>query len=125
MPPYRVLGPVVAAACLLGGVAIWLRQRFRVSPAERERRRRLLICREGRLAHGTISDIRDNTIFYAYTIRGVGYMASQDVADLRQFIPAEEAGLIGPAMLKYVPRNPANSIVLCEEWSGLPPARPR
>ena len=25
----------------------------------------------------------------------------------------------GPATVKYSPRNPANSIVICEEWSGL------
>jgi hypothetical protein len=27
--------------------------------------------------------------------------------------------LIGPASLKYAPRNPANSILICERWSGL------
>jgi hypothetical protein len=29
------------------------------------------------------------------------------------------AALAGPAIVKYIPRNPANSIVICEEWSGL------
>jgi hypothetical protein len=27
--------------------------------------------------------------------------------------------LLGPALVKFDPRNPANSIVICEEWSGL------
>jgi hypothetical protein len=121
---YRVLGPVVAAVCLLAGATFWLRVRLRVSPAERERKRRLLIGREGRLAHGMVTEIHDAAIFYAYTIRGVSYMASQDIGDLRGAMPAEEARLIGPVMLKYARQNPANSIVICEEWSGLPSARP-
>ena len=27
--------------------------------------------------------------------------------------------LVGPVTLKYSTRNPANSIIICEEWSGL------
>jgi len=27
--------------------------------------------------------------------------------------------LVGVANLKYSPKNPANSILICEEWSGL------
>ena len=35
-------------------------------------------------------------------------------------IPADSHRLIGrPASLKYSVQNPANSILLCEEWSGL------
>lgn len=122
---YDVLAPVFAVVCLLAGAGFWLRFRLRASPAERERKRRLLIGREGRLAHGMVTEIRDDTIFYAYTIRGVTYMASQDIAGLRGVMPLEEAKLLGPAMLKYARQNPANSIVICEEWSGLPSPRPR
>jgi hypothetical protein len=52
-------------------------------------------------------------------VHGVVYEGSQDVSQLRGQIPAEPQRLIGPASLKYQPRNPANSIIVCEEWSGL------
>jgi hypothetical protein len=34
-------------------------------------------------------------------------------------LPRDPGRLIGPASVKYEPANPANSIVLCEGWSGL------
>jgi len=34
-------------------------------------------------------------------------------------LPADRMSMVGPASVKYDPRNPANSIVLCEQWSGL------
>ena len=34
-------------------------------------------------------------------------------------LPAEPDRLIGVVSLKYSPKNPANSILICEEWSGL------
>ena len=43
---------------------------------------------------------------------------------LRHLLPAEPHPLLGNAGLKYSTRNPANSILICEEWSGLrAPAR--
>jgi hypothetical protein len=56
---------------------------------------------------------------YSYTVRGVEYLATQDLSALVDVLPAPAATLIGPATVKYTPRNPANSIVICEEWSGL------
>jgi hypothetical protein len=49
----------------------------------------------------------------------VEYTACQDLADLQSLLPSDRWSAIGPASIKYDPRNPANSIVLCEEWSGL------
>ena len=63
--------------------------------------------------------MQDDTIYYSYSVRGVTYTASQDLAQLRAQIPADLEKLIGPASLKYSPRNPANSIIVCEKWSGL------
>ena len=47
------------------------------------------------------------------------YTASQDIGTLRDRLPAEPERLIGVASLKYSPNNPANSILICEDWSGL------
>jgi hypothetical protein len=51
-------------------------------------------------------------------VAGVGYTAAQDVRTIEALLPADRMSVIGPARVKYDPRNPANSIVLCEEWSG-------
>jgi hypothetical protein len=52
-------------------------------------------------------------------VRGVQYTASQDVESLRERLPSDPERLIGVANLKYASNNPANSILICEEWSGL------
>jgi hypothetical protein len=49
----------------------------------------------------------------------VAYSTGQDISELRELLPADPERLIGPVTLKYSPKNPANSIVLCERWSGL------
>jgi len=56
-------------------------------------------------------EIRDDLLFYSYGVRGVEYTASQDVSMLKQQMP--------PDFSRYDPKNPANSIVLAEQWSGL------
>jgi hypothetical protein len=38
---------------------------------------------------------------------------------LEALLPEDQMSMIGPALVKFDPRNPANSIVLCEDWSGL------
>jgi len=93
--------------------------RLRRNPKDKEKRRRLQVNQVGRLGDATITEVQENTIFYEYSVRGVLYTASQDVAQLREQTPVELERLIGPVMLKYSPQNPANSIILCEEWSGL------
>ena len=105
--------PVVAA-----GVYIVLR--IRRKPKDKEQRRRLEVNSNGRLGDATILEITDDTIFYEYSVRGITYTASQDISKLRELIPGDPERLIGrPASLKYSSQNPANSILVCEEWSGL------
>lgn len=89
------------------------------SPEKRERRRRLNVHRQGRLGDAMISEATDTTLYYFYTVRGVQYTASQDVSSLREYLPGDPVRLIGVAGLKYSSKNPANSILVCEEWSGL------
>lgn len=108
--------------------ALWVKLRKRIPPAERERRRRAGVQSVGRVCDGNIIDVREGMIDYTYCIAGVDYSTSQDVTALADLLPPDPAVLIGPAAVRYVATNPANSIVLCETWSGLryrSPARAR
>ena len=90
----------------------------RVTPEERERRRRAWLVAAGKLGDGSLVEIRDDIVFYSYAVRGVEYTASQDVSRLTERVPADLSQL--PSVgVKYDPKNPANSIVVAEEWSGL------
>jgi len=109
-------GAAVAIALTITAMRIF---RKGASVEELERQRRLLVNQRGRIGDGLISDIRDGTIFFSYSIHGVDYQATQSVESLGELIPMEPQRIIGPVMLKYLPRNPANSIVVCEKWSGL------
>ncbi len=112
------------AAIALIGLAVYVATRFlRRNPKDREKRRRLLVNQQGRLGDATITEVSGNNIYYEYSVRGVLYTASQDVEDLRHQTPDHLERVIGPVSLKYSPNNPANSIILCEEWSGLRGAR--
>jgi hypothetical protein len=109
---------------LLAAIAVraWLRSR--ISPDEKERRRRLMLLSAGKRGDANLVDIRGDMVVYSYSVRGVEYTASQDVSMLepllKPFVPDDVASL-GPICVRYDPRNPANSIVLAEEWSGLQP----
>jgi len=111
------LAVVLAFLVTAIGVRTW--KQSRVTPEERERRRRASLVARGKMGDASLVEIRDNLIFYSYDVRGVGYTASQDVSALRTFLPQDFAVGIGPIYVKYDPRNPANSVVLSEEWSGL------
>ena len=94
--------------------------RIRRKPKDKEKLRRLEVNSKGRLADATITDINDDFIIYEYSVAGLTYTASQDVSQLREMIPADSQRLIGrAASMKYSSQNPANSILLCEQWSGL------
>jgi hypothetical protein len=77
-----------------------------------------MISRVGRMMDGMVTDFSTDTVFYAYSVNGVDYAASQDLTGLQDLIPNDPALLIGQVTLKYAPRNPANSILVCESWSG-------
>jgi hypothetical protein len=108
----------VSLPVLAAGIFIVLR--IRRKPKDKEQRRRLDVNQNGRLGDATILEVTDGAIFYEYSVRGITYNASQDISKLRELIPGDLERLIGrPASLKYSSQNPANSILLCEEWSGL------
>jgi hypothetical protein len=116
---------LAALALLLIAAGLWLLVNSRQTVAERERRRRLAVNRTGRMGDATIIDVRDCTLFYSYEVRGVAYTTSQDASEFKHLLPPPNSGLVGPAAIKYSSRNPANSIVICEEWSGLRPTAPQ
>lgn len=110
------------ATVIVAGVAavfVTLRIKQRKSPEELERLRRQLVNHSGRVADGIVLEIHENTVFYTYKVRGIEYDAAQEISQIRHLLPAEEHRLIGPLNLKYIPDNPANSIVIAEQWCGL------
>ena len=116
---------LIASVGVTAGLAIfiWTLWRSRLTPQQRqlrrEFRRRQTISREGRIIEATVTDIQDDSIYYSYELQGVAYNTSQDVSVLSDMLPVAREKLVGPAACKYIVNNPANSIVVCEEWSGL------
>jgi hypothetical protein len=120
----------VALAC--AGVAVVLAavfgfrawRRSRVTPEERERRRRAALVMRGKITDATLVEIQDAALVFTYFVRGVEYTASQDVGSLAGHMPSAMGLGVGSVSVRYSPKNPANSIVLAESWSGLRGAKP-
>jgi hypothetical protein len=115
--PNTEIAALGGLAILLVAAAIYIALRVHGTPEKRERKRRLSVNRSGRLGDALITEVSESVIYYSYSVRGVQYTASQDVSGLK--LPGDPERLIGVANLKYAPKNPANSILVCEEWSGL------
>jgi hypothetical protein len=110
------LGGVLLVLVGIMGYRAWLKSR--ITPEERERQRRRALVAAGKMGDAMLTEVRDQFIFYAYLVRGVEYTASQDVSALRERVPMD-LSLVSAVSVRYDPRNPANSIVVAEEWSGL------
>lgn len=110
-------GGVAAIAVGAWGVRKYLNSR--PTEAELERRRRIALNARGKMGDATLLEFREDAVVYSYGVGGVEYVASQDLADLQSHLPRDLWSTVGPACIKYDPRNPANSIVICEDWSGL------
>ena len=96
-----------------------LSQAVQRNPEKRERWRRLRVNRTGRSGDALITEVSETLVYYTYSVHGVYYSASQDISTLREKLPPELGPLVGLANIKYSGRNPADSILVCEEWSGL------
>lgn len=126
MPDRTILIALIIAAAALIASGLWILLRLRPNAEERERRRRLAVNARGRIADGTITEATEKMIFYSYSVGGAGYATSQDIADFRSALRVPPEKLIGcPVIVKYAMRNPANSIIVCEKWSGLRSTQPR
>ncbi|HZL55933.1 MAG TPA: hypothetical protein VFC21_02560 [Bryobacteraceae bacterium] len=120
----EIVGLIVTLLGIAGiGLLLWKFLRLRPDPDEIERLRRLGVNARGKLSEGEIIDLEGACIVYSYSVGGVGYTAAQDILVLESLLPADRMSIVGPVIVKFEPGNPANSIVLCEEWSGLARAR--
>jgi hypothetical protein len=114
----------IAVACLVG---VWQVRRRRKTPAERERIRRLAVNATGRLAEGVLVDDpsaqipspNPELVFYQYRAGGIEYAAAQDVSALGDLMDRVGCRPGSAVAVKYDPRRPSNSIVICELWNGL------
>ena len=113
---------------LLAGVVLLLRSR-RKSAAERERERRLAVNATGRITDGFLVEpdyvsadeqTTSGLAFYRYSAKGVEYSAAQDLSTLSHLTPARGLAPGASVQVKYNPQKPSDSIILCEQWSGLP-----
>jgi heme exporter protein D len=95
---------------------VW--QRSRITPEERERRRCARLVTIGKITDATLVEVRENLVFYCYDVRGVEYTASQDLSRFAGDAAIDFSG-ISAMSVKYDARNPANSIIVSEEWNGL------
>jgi len=110
------LAAVLVAMLAVLGYRAW--QRSRVTAEERERRRCAQLVATGKINDATLVEVRENLVFYSYSVRGVEYTASQDISRLAAKI-AVDFSAMSALSVKYDPRNPANSIVVAEDWNGL------
>jgi hypothetical protein len=133
----RVVAAISASVAAAIGVTTYLLTRRKPTAEEIERERRELLARSGRITDGTIMDTMiteaRNTsdiptqadpsiptpqiIVYNYRIGGVTYECAQDVTALAEYVHGIRTDL--PVQVRYLPQNPANSIVVAESWSGL------
>jgi hypothetical protein len=109
------------AILIVAGVLWYVRSRK--TPEERERLRRLGINARGRITDGFLVEMMDRegrqVLEYEYSVAQVGYHAAQDISTRAAPEELERVCEGLPARIKYDPQNPGDSIVVCEDWSGL------
>ena len=118
-----VVVTAVAAVVFLTGK--WRREN---DPDEKERLRRLDVNRNGRITSGEVVDIVDEDLapngarrrflHYRYSVGAVDFAACQDVTLISERIGDDPSGIVGAVAVKYHNKNPYNSIIVSEEWSG-------
>jgi hypothetical protein len=128
---WQLLGMAAALAALVGLGVVWWRYRHRLTAAEREQARRLEVNHSGRLTDGVLVESpfaqspsqAPELLFYRYSASGIEYTAAQDISSLSDRVSAEICRPGTVTGVKFDPRRPSNSIVVCEQWSGLRPDR--
>ncbi|MGO8721059.1 MAG: DUF3592 domain-containing protein [Acidobacteriaceae bacterium] len=121
-----VLATTAASVAAVGGVVLWWVLAHRKSAEEKERERREKLVLHGRIIDGSILDWSEQpnssdlgTLQYRYSIGGVSYECAQDLTFLKGTARVDATCLGRPASVRYDPKNPANSIIVAEGWSGL------
>jgi hypothetical protein len=124
----RIFGGIVGAVAAAAGGVWWYIAAHRLSSEEIERQRREELALSGRITDGVILDARTlsnedsisptpEVLVYSYSLAGLTYNCAQDVSAL----PNEVIGfrIDQPVQVRYDPRNPGNSIIVSETWTGL------
>jgi Protein of unknown function (DUF3592) len=124
----RIIGGIAGVIVVAAGGMWWYIRSHRPSAEEVERRRREELALSGRITDGVILDARTlgnedsvsptpEVLVYSYSLAGLTYNCAQDVSAL----PNEVIGfrLDQPVQVRYDPRNPGNSIIVSETWTGL------
>ena len=130
-PQWVEVAAAFAAAVVLAIAAVvfltgkWRREN---DPDEKERLRRLEVNRNGRITSGEVVDIVDQELapngasrrllHYRYSVGAVDFAACQDVTLIPERVGDDPRGIVGAVAVKYHNKNPYNSIIVCEEWSG-------
>ena len=129
-------GIAVAASATFAVAGVWVwrivRRRKRKSPEEIERLRRLGVNTRGRIVAGRIVELAEPAtegtptaiLVYEYKVAGVTYAAAQDVSALPKIAAAAPFLPGQTTSVKYDPKQPANSILACESWCGIPEVKP-
>ncbi|MCU1323110.1 MAG: hypothetical protein JWM43_2759 [Acidobacteriaceae bacterium] len=123
------------------GVSSYVLTRRKPTAEEIERDRRQYLAAGGRITDGSITETQWLTsvtpstndtdsvspsaisfetpaiLVYRYVIAGVTYECAQDVSTLAEFVQHVRVDL--PIQVRFDPRNPGNSIVVAEDWTGL------
>lgn len=119
---------IAAGIVLVVGGIWWYVVSRRPTAEEIERRRREYLVHIGRITDGVILDARTlsnedsisptpEVLVYSYSVAGLTYNCAQDVSTL----PNEVLGfrIDQSVQVRYDPRNPGNSILVSETWTGL------
>jgi len=118
--PWWAVAAAVAILAAAGAIGYW---KSRKTPEERERLRRLGINARGRITDGYLLETmnRDGrrVVFYEYSVSQVTYNAAQDISSIAEALQVEGICDGVPARIKYDPQNPGDSIIACEDWSGI------
>ena len=132
----RSLLSIAAGIAAIAGTVTYIYVRRRPTAEERERIRRDQLALTGRITDGSITETRwlptepslrdansaiasdtPTLLLYRYKIAGVTYECAQDVSPLPDLVHQVRVDL--PVQVRFDPRNPGNSIVVAEAWSGL------
>ena len=119
---WAAAGIVTCAGTVALAAAVIAMIRHRPSAQEREERRRRYLATHGRIVDGSLiqaepSEGEPRAVIYRYRIAGVTYECSQDVSALSP--PVRNLRLDYPVQVRYNRANPADSIVVAEDWNGL------
>ncbi len=118
----------LAAGALCAVRILRLAGRWRRKDTEEiERLRRLDVNRRGRFAFAEIVDLIESgppeapkrALVYRYEVAGVIYEAAQEISGFSaaELLASAWSGV--ESSVKYDPREPASSIIACEDWCGL------